>query len=208
MTSEKFFCAMRKEVDMSEEELSGRLLHAEQKIRSAKRAVLLLFTVLLALFIWQAWALHRLANPHTLTLRRLNIVDEHGVVRVILAAPAPEPMILGNKHHRDGPVSGLIIADATGTERGGYVTSDGDYANALLTLDGQGLTLDGHDSQTVLLLAEPNGDTLFRIWNRDKGSLTMGVADNPFLNEHQKGNLIFSSPLDNPQTRDTRPLFK
>lgn len=42
----------------------------------------------------------------------------------------------------------------------------------------------------------------------DKGSLTMGVADNPFLNEHENGSLLFSAPLDNPQTHDTRPLFK
>jgi hypothetical protein len=186
---------------MSEEELSSRLSRAERQIRSAKLAVFLLVIIVLALCVWQAWALHRLANPHTLTLRRLNIVDEHGIARVILAAPAPEPMILGKQHHRDGPVSGLIIADSTGTERGGYVTSDGDNANALLTLDGQG-------TQTVLLLAEPNGNTLFRIWNKGKGSLTMGVADNPFLNEHQDGNLIFSAPSDNPQIHDARPLFK
>ena len=186
---------------MSEEELSVRLLQAEQQIRSAKLAVLLLVIVVVALCIWQAWALHRFANPHTLTLRRLNIVDEHGVARRILAAPAPEPMILGKQHHRDGPVSGLIIAEATGTERGGYVTSDGDYANAMLTLDGQG-------TQTVLLLAEPHGETLFRIWNQDKGSLTMGVADNPYLNEHHNGELLFSAPANNPQSRDTRPMFR
>jgi hypothetical protein len=81
-------------------------------------------------------------------------------------------MILGKRHRRDGPVSGLIIADSTGTERGGYVTSDhGD--NALLTLDGQG-------RQTVLLLAEADGSTLFRIWDKDKGSVTMGVLGDPF----------------------------
>jgi hypothetical protein len=186
---------------MSDEEFSVRLVRAEQQIRSANLVVLLLAIVVIALCIWQAWTLHRLANPHTMTLRRLNIVDERGVARVILAAPAPEPMVLGKQHHRDGPVSGLVIADATGTERGGYVTSDGEYPNAMLTLDGQG-------KQTVLLLAEPHGETLLRLWNQDKGSLTMGVADNPFLNEHQNGNLLFSAPSDNPQSRDARPLFK
>jgi hypothetical protein len=162
-------------MNMGAEELSIRLLQAEQQIRSAKLLVLLLATAVLALCIWQGWTLHHFAKPKTLTLRRLDIVDDRGVARVILAAPAPDPMILGKQHHRDGPVSGLIIADTTGTERGGYVTSDGGYANALLTLDGQGL-------QTVLLLAEPDGNTLFRIWKKDKGSVTMGVADNPFLN--------------------------
>ena len=186
---------------MSDAEFSVRLLRAEQQIRSANLIVFLLAIVVIALCIWQAWTLHRHAKPHAMTLRRLDIVDEQGVARVILAAPAPEPMILGKQHHRDGPVSGLIIADATGTERGGYVTSDGEYANAMLTLDGQG-------KQTVLLLAEPRGETLFRIWNQDKGSLTMGVADNPFLNAHQNGNLVFGAPANNPQSHDTRPMFR
>ncbi|MGB9444644.1 MAG: hypothetical protein WBR26_06560, partial [Candidatus Acidiferrum sp.] len=75
------------------------------------------------------------------------------------------------------------------------------YANALLTLDGQGL-------QTVLLLAEPDGSTLFRIWNKDKGSVTMGAADNPYLNVRQNGNLVFSAPVNNPQSHDIRPMFR
>ena len=87
---------------------------------------------------------------------------------------------------------------------GGYVTADS-YANAMLTLDGQG-------KRTVLLLAEPSGNTLFRIWNRDgetvKGSLTMGVSDNPFFDEKQEGALVFSAPKDNPQSRDERSLFR
>jgi hypothetical protein len=186
---------------MGEEELSIRLFHTEQQLRHAKRAILLLVIVVLALCIWQGWALHHFANPDTLTLRRLSIVDERGVARVILAAPVPDPMVLGKQHRRDGPVSGLIIVDATGTERGGYVTSDGGYANALLTLDGQGL-------QTVLLLAEPDGSTLFRIWNKDKGSVTMGAADNPYLNVRQNGNLVFSAPANNPQSLDARPMFR
>jgi hypothetical protein len=186
---------------MSEEELSNRLLHVEDRLRNAHRGLFFLALFVLVLCMWQGWTIDHFAHPKELTLRRLNIVDEHGVARVILAAPAPEPMVLGKQHHRDGPVSGLIIADATGTERGGYVTSDGEDANALLTLDGQG-------KQTVLFLAERDGNTLFRIWNRDKGSLIMGVADNPFFNEKQSGNLVFSAPSNNPQSRDPRPLFK
>jgi hypothetical protein len=156
------------------------------------------------LSIGQTWAFHRLAHPDSLVLKRLDIVDQHGVSRVILAAPVPEPMELGKQHHRDGPVSGVIIADATGTERGGYVTGDG-YANAMLTLDSQG-------PQTVLLLAEPTGNTFFRIWKRENeavtGSLTMGVSDSPFFNEKKDGRLVFSAPTNNPQSQDTKAFFK
>ena len=112
-------------------------------------------------------------------------------------------MVLGKQHHRDGPVSGVIIADGTGTERGGYVTADG-YANAMLTLDAQG-------KQTVLLLAEPSGDTLLRLWNRNgeivTGSLTMGVSGNPFFNEKQNGNLDFSAPMNNTWSSGYKTCF-
>ena len=125
---------------MIEEELFNRVVIGERRLRVAYIIMFMLIMVVSALGIFQAWTFHRLAHPETLTLRRLNIVDDHGVSRVILAAPAPEPMVLGKQHHRDAPVSGLIIADASGTERGGYVTADG-YANAMLTLDAQGKQL-------------------------------------------------------------------
>jgi hypothetical protein len=99
-----------------------------------------------------------------------------------------------------GILSGILIYDATGTERGGYVTVDG-YANAFLTLDAQGF-------QSVLLLAEPNGSTFFQVRNKDKGSLTMGVSDNPFLNVKQNGKPVFVTPADNPESRDPRPAFR
>ena len=182
-------------------DLAATLAHTREQLRLVSLCLAALTILFAAVTAWQARALTLLAHPQSLTLRRLDIVDEHGVSRVILAAPAPAPTLFGKVHHRDGPVSGVLLADATGTERGGYVTSDGDNANALLTLDAQG-------KQTVLLLAEPEGSTLFRIWNRDKGSITMGVNDQPFLNEHQAGALVFSAPKDNAQSLDHRPLFQ
>jgi hypothetical protein len=151
---------------------------------------------------FEARAIHKLAHSETLSLRRLDIVDEHGTSRVILAAPAPPPMRFGKTGKRDGPVSGVLIVDASGTERGGYVTSDGDDANAMLTLDAQG-------QQTVLLLAEPSGPTLFRVWNKDKGSLVMGVSGaNPFLNVRQSDKVFLSAPESNPEAHDSRFLFR
>lgn len=117
--------------------------------------------------------------------RGLMITDAKGTERTVIGAPLPDPIILGKAHKRDGPVSGLIIADSTGTERGGYVTDD-PAGNALLTLDGQGF-------QTVLLLAEPDGVTTFRLWDRSHSSITMGAWDNgPFLNLKREGAAVFA----------------
>jgi hypothetical protein len=161
----------------------------------------LLVIVLVSALVFQWRQIKDLKNPQKLRVRELAVVDEHGTERVLIAAPLPEPMILGKRGTRGGgTLSGIIIADATGTERGGYATGDS-YANAIFTLDGQG-------HQTVLLLAEPNHSTLFRIWNGDKGSVTMGVQDNPFLNLKQNGKPLFLAPPDNLQSRDPRPLFR
>jgi hypothetical protein len=94
-----------------------------------------------------------------------------------------------------------VLLDANGTERGGYITGDDPYSNAALTLDADG-------RQTMLLLAEPNGSTLFRLWNGDKGSVTAGVDDDPFLNLRKPGSVLFAAPPNNPQSHDPRSLFR
>jgi hypothetical protein len=185
---------------MDKEQILARIVVLENRQRRTYQVAGLLVIVVLGAIVLQSRQIRNLREPQKLRVRELAVVDERGTERVLIAAPLPDPMIAGKRHKRDGAVSGIIIADATGTERGGYVTADG-YANALLTLDAQG-------SQTVLLLAEPDGATTFRIWNRDKGSVTMGVSDNPFLNVKQDGTPLFITPAGNPQSRDLRPMFR
>jgi hypothetical protein len=185
---------------MIEEEVLRRLAAVEHRQTWLLAAGVLVVLCLIGVLGFQVRALLALQEPQMLRVRQLAVVDEHGTERVLIGAPLPDPMILGKRHRRDGSVSGVIISDSTGTERGGYVTSDhGD--NAMLTLDGQGF-------QTVLLLAEGDGSTTFRIWDRDKGSVTMGVLGNPFLNLKQNGASVFVAPPDNPQSRDARLLFR
>lgn len=190
------------EASVDQEQFAGELRRLKSRERALWCALLGVFIVLGAGLGTEGYFLKKLAHPTQLTLRRLDIVDSHGVSRVILAAPAPPATAFGKVTGRsDRQISGILIADATGTERGGYVTGDTDEANALLTLDGQG-------HQTVLLLAEPEGETLFRIWN-GKGSLVMGVSGkNSFLNVNQGGKTFFSAPKDNPQATDPRPMFR
>lgn len=186
----------------AEQELAVAL----DRLRSRQRRMEVLLGSMFLLLICAtaiAWrTVHRLAHPETLTLRRLDIVDRNGTPRVILAAPVPPPTHFGKAGRRDGAASGVLIVDATGTERGGYVTGDGQEGNALLTLDAEG-------KQTVLLLAEPQGSTLFRIWDRDKGSLVMGSGDaGPFLNVRRGDQIFLSAPEGNAQSKDPRPLFR
>ena len=187
---------------MDQEQMARELRRLKSRECALWCALVCVFVVLGAALGTEAYFLRKLAHPEQLTLRRLDIVDSHGVPRVILAAPLPPATALGKVTGRsDRRISGILIADGTGTERGGYVTGDTNDANALLTLDGQG-------RQTVLLLAEPKGQTLFRIWN-DTGSLVMGVSGkNPFLNVNQDGKAVFSAPKNNPESTDSRPMFR
>ena len=68
-----------------------------------------------------------------LTLRALSIVDGRGVERLRIAAPLPDPIMLGRRFERGEAVSGILIFDSEGNERGGYITDES--RNAALTLD-------------------------------------------------------------------------
>lgn len=63
-------------------------------------------------------------DHHRLAVRRLDIVDEKGVIRLSLGAPAPAPIIDGIQYKRTFSVSGLTIFDKDGNERGGYGVAD------------------------------------------------------------------------------------
>jgi len=183
-------------------DLQATVLILQRRYRRLMALTICLIAWMLAQTAYTVLATRRQStNNQILRARGLVITDEKGTERIIIGAPVPDPMILGRRHKRDGPVSGLIIADATGTERGGYVTDDRG-GNALFTLDAQGF-------QTVMLLAEPDGGTTFRIWEKSHSSITMGAWDDgPFLNLKREGSAVFVSPPGNAQAADPRPMFQ
>ncbi|TWI77923.1 hypothetical protein IQ13_4164 [Lacibacter cauensis] len=113
-----------------------------------------------------------------LKVRGLVVVDSLGIERVIIGSPLPTAQSsFGNRiypREKGAAVSGVMLYDAEGQERGGYVTDD-DYGNVFLTLDSK-------TSQSFLAIAEPNGSTALQLWDRkgiNKISLetTDGQAD-------------------------------
>ena len=80
-------------------------------------------------------------------VRGLIVEDGNHRERLRFSAPLPDPVIDGVRYKRSGAVSGLIISDADGNERGGYVTSD-QFGETPLSLDSE-------DEQQVLFLANP-----------------------------------------------------
>ncbi len=72
-------------------------------------------------------------RSESLRVRELIVVDANGTPRVRIAAPLPDPIMLGKRSKRGDSSSGVLLYDAEGNERGGYVTDE--ERNVALTLD-------------------------------------------------------------------------
>ena len=70
-----------------------------------------------------------------ISARRIDIVDEDGVIRMTLSSDTPAPIIDGIQYRRAFGVSGLILYDENGSERGGFGVADVDGGMAVLALD-------------------------------------------------------------------------
>jgi len=70
-----------------------------------------------------------------LAVRRLDVVDENGVIRMTLAAPTPLPIMDGIQYKRAFPASGLTIYDKNGDERGGFGVADIEGSAVVLAQD-------------------------------------------------------------------------
>ncbi len=75
---------------------------------------------------------------------------------------------MGKQEKRDDSVSGVMIYDSLGNERGGYVT-DNSVGNAFLTLD-------SNIGQEVTLVAYPDGGAEFGNQRRSEGQGHSGGA--------------------------------
>jgi hypothetical protein len=131
------------------------------------------------------------AQPDTLTVKRLAVVDARGTERLVIAAPLPDPIIQGTRVHRDGPVSGILIFDPKGNERGGYVTSDtGDMA-AFLSLDSE---------RDQVFTAYANADSGATVWaaNEKHDAIAFSTHKQPVLEIIQNKKIVYKNPSTAP----------
>lgn len=118
------------------------------------------------------------------------VVDQNGRERVVIGSPLPEPRLAGALSKRGDPVSGILLFDSDGNERGGYVTSDGPSGSTSLTLDEIG-------RMAVSLWANDRGSSGLRMGNQDGNSVDLQV--NPagtFLTLRQGGEITSVLPLE------------
>ena len=174
-----------------------RLARLERKRGVTAGLLAALLIGLVGLVGYQSYKLHQLETATSLRVKEIRVYDDKGVDRVVVAGNLPQARLNGKpRHFKPRQMGGILIYDASGTERGGYGTYDG-YANAMLSLD-SGAEENG--KQAMLLLAEPGGGAFFRQWE-GPGSVTMGVYDKPFLNVMDGNNVVFAKPEGNDWTK-------
>lgn len=127
-------------------------------------------------------------TDNLLHLRGLVIEDANGVERVRLGGPLPDPMGAdGIRHKRTGTISGILISDAKGTERGSYVTADA--SNEAF------LSLDSRTNQEVLLLANPEGGTNLDLYDAIGNELQATVfPEGPSLTLRKRKRVVAELP--------------
>jgi hypothetical protein len=141
-------------------------------------------TIVLGLTIGAKW---QADQPESLRVRQLTIVDADGTERVWIGAPLRDPFVQGRRTERAGPVSGIVVLDGQGNERGGFVTSD--KSGEVF------LGLDSETAQEVLFLVNPTGGGHLSFFDSDKNLAQIGVLNKrPTLVLRERGETIFEQP--------------
>jgi hypothetical protein len=131
-----------------------------------------------------------------ITARRIDIVDDKGVVRMILAAPTPDPVVGGKVYKRAFPVAGMVLFDANGDERGGYGVADIPGSAVVLAVDhtngdamGWRVMPDGSISfvmnSRAPVAVDANGKTKAAL-GQTRAQLTVGADGAPSLSLNDK----------------------
>lgn len=133
-----------------------------------------------------------ITTDSVLRVRGVVIVDERGIERVWIGAPAIDPLVLGKRISRDDKrFSGILMFDAQGTERSGYGTDDS--GSVFLTLDEIG-------RQVATFSAKPVGGVSLTLNSRGDGGqkiLTMGTSPKgTYLKLSDQGKVIFQQPVE------------
>lgn len=90
-----------------------------------------------------------------LRVRRIDVVDEENTIRMTIAGVLPGPIIDGIQYKRSYPVSGIMVRDDKGYERGGFGYNEGLEA-PIMALDhgtGEGAGFQIRDGRAMMVLA-------------------------------------------------------
>lgn len=171
------------------ETLEARLARSERTIRILRIAVLGLIVLAgAAIFTASRGSSAAPDSGGSLRLSELVIVDSAGTPRVRIGGDLPDAIINGKQVPRGQDAAGVLLFDATGVERGGYVTfaPSGNVA----------LTLDTRERQVALFAADPEEGVVARLWSTDGGNWVQLRADDSGarFSSGRDGSVVLQQP--------------
>lgn len=99
---------------------------------------------------------------------------------------------MGKQQKRDDSVSGILMNDALGNERGGYVTGN--------SVGNAGLTLDSNIGQEVTLVAYPKGGALAILNDDEKNQVAISASqEGPRLRLFRHKHTLVDLPSSDPK---------
>jgi WD40 repeat protein len=127
------------------------------------------------------------SSQDILRVRGLVVVDGSGTERVWIGAPLPDPPILGKRVARGGTAHGILLFDAEGNERSGYVTFD-EAGTVMLTLDEIGYMV-------AQFAAGPAGGVRLRMRGQYRNDVRLGTYEGgPYLKLRERDKELFLQP--------------
>lgn len=128
------------------------------------------------------------AEPTSLRVSELVVVDPKGVERVRIGGELPDSIVNGKRIGRGGEkIAGILLYDGTGQERSGYVTFE--------PSGNVGLTLDTRNQQVAYFLAGSDGASALQMWNGNKSLMELrSDSDGSRFSAVKDGQLIFQEP--------------
>ena len=122
-------------------------------------------------------------QPKVLTVSQIDIVDSKGVVRARIAGNLPETFTNGKPVGRGA--AGMLLYDAAGIERGGYVT----FAN-----DHVALTLDSKKNMTGSFIAGPTGSAALTLSDAGQAIDIREDDNGPAIHVLRDNKVLFHEP--------------
>lgn len=149
---------------------------------------------------WKSQAQQTTA-PASLRVSELVVVDSKGIERVRIAGDLPDALIGGKRVPRGQQAAGVVLYDAAGGERSGYVTFE--------PSGNVGLTLDSRKEQLVSFIAAPDdaasmlqlrsGKDLIELRSDDEGSRLTAV---------KAGQVVSQEPLIKKMSADMCEAYR
>lgn len=149
----------------------------------------------------QTLAQEQALKPSVLRVTELVVMDKKGVERVRIGGDLPDALIGGKRIPRGQQAAGILLYDASGGERSGYVTFE--------PSGNVGLTLDSKTSQVASFVASAESNaSAFSLWNGKDMIELRSDGEGSRLTGVRNGQVVVQEPVVKKMSIDMCGAYK